>query len=239
MASLELRRLWALHEIDSEIREIQKRAAALDIGQAETKAIHQLEAANAESSAKYKALVQDQADASLQKQGAEDKIKHVETTLYSGTMNNPREVANMQKELEALGRSVEALDAKLAEIHKELPPLKVAEDKLEAQRAELKKRAAAKLAAAHELKPKLEAAYKAAIEKRSAAVKQVSPAMIARYDAIKNRQSGIGMGLISKTYDCGACGTKQPERIIDALKSDRLVTCESCHRILYYTEGVV
>jgi predicted nucleic acid-binding Zn-ribbon protein len=236
---MDLRRLWALHEVDTELTEIKKRAAGLDVGQAEAAAIQTLEAANAESSKLYHDLLTAQTDVNLQRKGTEDKIKQIETKLYSGTITNAREVANYNKELEGLQKQLEGLVSRLEDIAKAIPPLKIKEDKLDAARSELKKKQAAKLAAARELKPKMEAAYKAAVAKRAEALKAVPPPLVARYDAIRARQNGIGMGQVTKTQNCSSCGTNLPERVVDAVKSDRIVTCESCHRILYYTEGVL
>jgi predicted nucleic acid-binding Zn-ribbon protein len=236
MGSLDLRRLWALHEADVEINEIKKRAAGLDVGQAEAQALQTL---GVEDSKAYHDLLAAQADVDLQKQGAEDKLKKTEKTLYGGTIVNPREVATFEKEIEALNRQIESLGEKQAEINHQIPALKAKEDKLEAQRAELKKRQAAKIAAARELKPKLEAAYKAAVARRNEGVKAIPPALLAKYEGVKTRQGGIGMGKITPAHNCSACGTHLAERVINAVKEDRVVTCESCHRILYYTEGVL
>ena len=239
MDSMDLRRLWALHEVDAELADIKKRAAGLDIGQEENKAIQALEALHAESSKLYHDLLAAQSDVTLQKQGAEEKLKQYEKKLYDGGVTNPREIANYEKEVENLKKQVEAHTSRLADIHKAIPPLKIKEDELNEKRDALKKRVAAKLVEARKLKPQLEEAYKAAVAGRAAKAKVVTPGLLARYEAIRNRQQGVGMGMITKDQNCSACGTNQAAKVVESVKTGRIVTCEACHRILYYTEGVL
>ena len=68
---------------------------------------------------------------------------------------------------------------------------------------------------------------------------EVPAGLRAKYDAIRNRQGGIGMARIGKKGNCEMCGTSLPTKVIEDVKDDRTVTCEECHRILYYSESVI
>src|SRR5580704_14854492 len=62
MASPDLRRLWALHEIDAQILDLKRRAARLDAGFAEAAKLKELEAKDATAGEAARALVAEQLD---------------------------------------------------------------------------------------------------------------------------------------------------------------------------------
>src|SRR5688500_809412 len=114
MAEGDLRKLWKLHLIDTAILEIRARAAALDPGkriQAQIDALaKELEASPA------KTLGAELSDLELQQKGIASKIAKIEKDLYGGKIVNPREVENLQKEIEALRRQRAGLDERILEL---------------------------------------------------------------------------------------------------------------------------
>ncbi|HMS55678.1 MAG TPA: hypothetical protein PKA27_09790 [Fimbriimonadaceae bacterium] len=100
MAFTDLRNLYRLHLIDSQIVEIRKTAAALDPGRqimAEIKALENQKSVIEES---WHALHAEQQDLELQAKALQDKINGFDKQLYGGSIVNPREVEAMQKEIE-------------------------------------------------------------------------------------------------------------------------------------------
>lgn len=238
MASSELRRLHRLHEIDQALLEIRKRAASLDPGReaaAELKALQaRLEAAPA------KKLQAELNDLELQQKTFEDKIKRYDKDLYSGKVVNPREVEAMEKEIAHLKSKRTELDGRMLELWEELPEAKRQAEMLEKAVGEAQARLAQAQKAALALKSQLEADYAAKSKARPEAAKEVPPALLAKYEMIRQKHHGAGMGNVDvKTKSCAACGMNLPTRSIELLKEDKTVVCEACHRILYYTEGLV
>lgn len=237
MASADLRKLHRLHLVDSAIVEVRKRAAALDTGQKLAAEIKLLEQRAEQAPAKM--LQSEYNDLELQQKGLEDKQKRFEKELYGGKVVNPREVEAIEKEIAMLKRSRSEIEDKLLEIIERLPEAKAELDKTGEQIAIRKKKLAATQRAALEEKGRLETEFKEKSAMRPDLAKEISPTLLARYEAIRQKQGGIGVAEVNrKDSTCGGCGTHLPERSIEALKEDKTVTCESCHRILYYTEGV-
>jgi predicted nucleic acid-binding Zn-ribbon protein len=239
MASVELRRLFALHQIDAEILDIRRRAARLDVGFEEAAKLKELEAKDASEGAAARALITEQVDTELQQRGFDDKMKKFEKQLFGGTMVNPREVEAMQKEIAILKRNRDALDDRLLELMDLVPAAQKVADSLATQINAAKAAIAAKRQVAVGEKAKLEADYKAAVAKREEAKKAVPPGLFARYDSIAKRHEGVGMAEVVKKKACGACGTLLPARSIQLALEGTVMTCESCHRILYYTDGAI
>lgn len=238
MPSAELRRLYKLHLIDQALNEIRKRAAHLDPGRATAAEIKQLEAEADQAPGRM--LQVELTDLELKQKTFQDKIAKFEKELYGGKVVNPREVEAIQKEIELLKKHRGELDERIMQIWEELPPAKQKLERVEKAIAERKQKLAQEHKAALQTKAQLEAEFKQKSAERPAAAKELSPTLLARYEGIRQKHGGVGMGEVDiRRKTCGACGTSLPTRTIESLKEDKLVTCESCHRILYYNEGVV
>jgi predicted nucleic acid-binding Zn-ribbon protein len=239
MPSLDVQRLWKLHKIDSGLVDIRNQAASLDPGKATRAEIEKLKAEDAEIGGRYRTLNQEMLDLDLLQKGTDDKIKKVEKELYGGLIVSARESEAYQKEIAGLKKHKEDRDERLLELYELIPPAKAAADviheQIEKKRLELgdanKKAQAMKL--------ELEREFARLTKLRPEAAKIVNPALLARYDSIRQRHNGVGMAEVTKKGSCSGCGTGQPERTLQALREDKVATCESCHRILYHTEGVI
>lgn len=240
MASPELQRLWKLAQVDRLVHDIRSRAAALDVGQKLQQELKALEAAEAERSAEARQFGSELADLELAQKGIDDKLKKIDREMYGGKVVNSREVENLEKEIAGLKRQREKQDERILELWELVPPAKSraeeAQKQVAAKRAQLEER---RKKAAIE-KQTLESEFKRLSASRPEIAKAVgNPTLLARYEGIRQRMHGIGMAQVTRQGSCSECGTMQPERTLQTLKDDKLATCDSCHRILYYTEGVV
>jgi len=238
MASLELQRLWKLNQIDAGIADIRTRAAALDPSRALRPEIETLTQQEAEVGGAFRALHAEQTDLELAQKGIEDKLKKIDKELYGGKVVNPREVENYEKEIAALKKQRNAMDDRLLELMELIPPAQKKAEQAAARLTEKKRQLAVAKKTALETKEQLEAEYARLSKARPDALKGISPNLMARYDAIR-KSHGTGMAEILGRRSCSGCGTLLPERSIVSAQDDKVVTCETCHRILYYTEGVV
>lgn len=201
-----------------------------------------LEAAQKEAAAKEgqaKALSGELTDLELQQKSLDDKLKKFEKELYGGKVVNPREVENINREIDQLKRQRGESDGRILELWELVPPAKAeaeaAAKTVEALKSELREFQKGVMAK----KGQIEAEYRRLTGERGIAAADVPPSLIARYDAIRNRHGGIGMSRITKKSACEQCGTSLPTKVVEDVKDDKMVTCEECHRILYYSESVV
>ena len=86
---------------------------------------------------------------------------------------------------------------------------------------------------------RLKAEFARLSAQRPEAAKGIESGLLSRYEAIRQKQGGIGMSKVMKPSTCEMCGMKLPVKSIEAAKDGRVVTCEACHRILYFTEGLI
>ena len=173
-------------------------------------------------------------------QTIQEKVKKIEKDLYGGKIVNPKEVQNYEKEVALLKKQSGGSDERIMELWGLLPPAEKAAEDVQKKIDEKTKELAERRKKALSDKTLLEQDFKkytAARPQLAEAVK--NPTLLARYESIRQRHAGLGMAEVTKRQSCGACGTNLPERTIQLLKDDKIVTCESCHRILYYSEGLV
>jgi uncharacterized protein len=238
MASPELRRLWKLHQIDAALHEIRHRAAALDPGKKETATLQAEEARHAALEGEAKALHGEQLDLELKQRTAQDKAAKFEKELFGGKVVNPREVEAMQKEIATLKKQASSYDDRLLELMDLVPEAQAKVKALEPVIVKAKADLQARRKQALEEKTKLEEAFKANSAARPAAAKEIDAGLLAKYDAIRNK-AGTGMAQIQKGNFCEGCHSHLAERTVQSARDDKLVTCEQCHRILYYTDGLI
>jgi len=238
MSVLDLRKLHKLHLIDLAIFEIKKKAAALDPGRTLQSQIAALQETLDQKTAALHALTSEQKDLELRQKSIDEKLKKIDADLYGGKIVNPREVENLEKEVANQKAARAKMDDRLFELMELIPPAEAAVKAAEAPIAEKKKELAEFQKGVLVKKKELEDEYKANVAARPAAEKDVDPAMLARYNAVKQRCGGIGMTDVKKGA-CAACGMNLPVKLIEAAREGRIATCEACHRILYVTDGLI
>lgn len=239
MASADLLHLWKLHLIDAALHEIRNKAAALDPGRAIMARLESAQRKLEEVGGQAKALHAEQTDLELKQKTIDEKIKKFDKQLYGGQVVNPREVEAINKEIAILKKQRSEMDVRILELWELVPPAQAKAHEAQKEVDALKSELMEFQKEALKLKAQLESEYKQTGSKRAAAAKEVPAGLLARYDAIRQRYGGIGMSRITKRGTCGACGTSLPTKVIEDAKDDRLVTCEECHRILYYSESVI
>lgn len=240
MAANDTLRLWRLAQLDNRLADVRKRAANLDVGQKLATEVKAMEAKEAEVGGAFHALAGESKDLELANAGIADKLKRIDKELYGGKVVSPREVENLEREIAAQKRQRDRNDERLLELMELIPPAEETTKKwgraLEQRRGMLAKRQAE----AKTDQAALQEEYKALAAGRPELAKIVNPSLLARYDAIRQKHGGIGMVEVNrKDNTCTGCGTHLPERTIQGLKDGKTMACETCHRLLYYTEGAV
>lgn len=240
MSSTETQRLWRLAQLDNRLADVRTRAANLDVGQRLAAEVKAVEAKVMETDGAAHALRGESKDLELANGGIEEKIKRIDKELYGGKIVSPREIEGLQKEIEAQRLQRERNEERLLELMDLVPPAEETAKKWHRALTQRREMLAKRQAEAKAERAALEAEYKELAARRPELAKIVGPSLLARYDSIRQRHGGVGMVEVNvKDQTCTACGTHLPERTIQSLKDGKAVACETCHRLLYYTEGAV
>ena len=226
-------KLYRLQQIDSQIDWMNKRLGEIDTALKDDQALKLAEkdAADAEQ-------LQEEARKSLKR--AENhvsqqniKIEQNEATLYSGKVQNPKELQDLQNESASLKRYLEVLEerqliAMLAE-EEASSELQIATEELEKAR----QNSAQTNAALYEEKDKLDKDIERLQGEHQAAANSVEAEDLAFYKKLRTQRRGIAVSKVSEKA-CSACGSTLNSVLLYAARSPNQINCcDICGRILY------
>ncbi len=228
-----LHALYAVQLKDTQIQRAKKAQAALDNGTTAAAASTQAHAEAARRSSIAHTLTGELKDSELKLETLETKRKNYQQKLYQGSVTNARELANMEKEIDMMGRQRSDLDGRVLEL------MEQSEEAREAQTL-----AEAKAAAAAEHHKQTVAAYQARYRtldqelvglnaERQAAVALVEDqTALKRYETLRAKLAGVGIAKIEGGA-CGGCHMTLSSTVIKTVKENAAIqTCENCGRML-------
>ncbi len=165
------------------------------------------------------------------------KIKENEDRLYGGKVRNPRELQDLEADIQALKRRRDELDEKQLEA---MEAVEVAERQEAAAGEALSAAEAARADERRDLmkeKDALEALIGKLEGEREAALISVSADDRTTYDSLRRQKGGKAIALLVEGV-CGLCGVApSSSRIQAARQGGELVRCGNCGRILYAERG--
>lgn len=230
-----MQNLLRLQELDYELDRIEKDKGDLPL-QIE-RSTRRLAAATAD----FKSLQADFEEAEREKKRLEAEIEMLrvkkqqnEEKLYSVTTN--REYDAVTLEIEAVMSKIDECETSVLELIEKLESLDKRREELALQvseLAELNKKQSADLQARIERNAERERHLRAERERIAAVVPR---AQLRLYERIRSGKDGLALVAVVRGA-CGGCFTQiPPQRMMEVRDQDRLITCESCGRILYWSE---
>lgn len=165
--------------------------------------------------------------------GLNAKIQPEEKRLYDGSVRNPKELTNIQHEVELLKEQRSKLEDELLDV---MSRLEIAErefgdaEKRLIQREALWEKEQGELK--HEAK-KLGDLLTRAEAKREAQKPKVNPRVLSIYEEVRKRRGGVAVAHV-QGGNCGGCRVQIPEAVRRrAFSVDQVAQCPNCERILY------
>lgn len=197
----------------------------------------QVEAAAAQAKAAQTALTKAQAvvrELELEIQGVKTKRANTEERMFSGKVTNPKELASLQSESEALQRRISKLEDNLLEA---LIALEEAQDKHAAAGTRLAEVTAQREAQVADL-TRQRAELEQRIARLDAAIAEIRASLSAEnlslYEYLARRKGGRPVALMTRASVCSACGVSVPIAIAQQARDRAQVAfCPSCERILH------
>ncbi|MCI0393530.1 MAG: C4-type zinc ribbon domain-containing protein [Chloroflexi bacterium] len=227
----QVEQLYRLQHMDDEIREKKKRLGEVLRLQKESE---ELVVARKRAEAAAAALQRwrtRQTDLNLELSGLESKVKRSEDRLYSGMVKNPKELSDLQHEIESLVRRRAALEDEILETMIALEEAQAADGaataELDGIRAGWERQQQGLKNEQNELARRLNDLTSL----RQQQVALVTPAMLARYESIGQKRGGVAVVALRNNM-CRGCQTTVPASLVKAVNEGRVVTCDSCDRIL-------
>lgn len=224
--------LWRLQETDSAL---DARRGTIDDARArlgESEEIEAARAAVAEKTIAYRAAEASQKDLELQADDVKSKIAPAETKLYSGAIKNPKELGDLQNDIDQHKRQLSALEDQDIEA---LSAVEAADAELRAAKAELEALEAAWREEQAELNERIER-LSAEVEEyeveRGALASELEPGLLRTYDHVRRAHQGKGVARLDRNL-CLGCRISLPVSTVNKARAgSALVQCPNCERIL-------
>jgi predicted nucleic acid-binding Zn-ribbon protein len=225
--------LYALQQVDLAI---ESRKNALQEAEAKLGSTEELDAAREEAAATKEALRVAEQNFKEREQEANDlmtKIEPLEKKLYQGTILNPKELDDLQHDIESLKRrrsqlddqAIEAMDA-LEVAQREHKEASEQLDELERDSQAGQTKLRAEMAA-------LEAEIAEQQSERDEEASEIDPELLKLYDRIASIRQGRAVAKVEGGA-CQGCRISLPSSLVQRARgSSSIVQCTSCERILY------
>jgi hypothetical protein len=172
-------------------------------------------------------------DLEAEARAQQNKIEQAESSLYGGSVRNPKELQELQEDVASLKRRLTALEDQelesMARVESAQTVLLAAGEYL----SQLESRANSEHGTLMAESSVLARDRQALLAERQAAVSTVAAEMLDAYDSLRRARRGIAVSEVSENA-CAACGTVLTAALQqNARHASQLVYCPSCGRILY------
>jgi predicted nucleic acid-binding Zn-ribbon protein len=168
-----------------------------------------------------------------QVQALESKIEQEQKRLYSGTVTSPKELQNIQHEVDSLKEQHARLEDQLIEVELRLEELNGA---VETASQDVKQREAERASSLPRWETEVQSLNQSItrLEARRAGVRAaIPPRALAVYDRVRERRGGMAVARLQGNT-CTACRVSMPDSVRRQLFApDALVQCPNCERILF------
>ncbi len=223
--------LYDLQQIDTEIRTKKQRLGEVLRLQKEPPALlaarESAAAAEAELKrvrARHKALTDEIA-------ALADKTKRSEDRLYSGVVKNPKELNDLQHEIEALGRRRGALEDEALQAMMTVDERQTSSQAADAERDHLASQFDASVVSLKAEQQALAVQLNRLLEKRQQQAAMAQPALLKAYDQLILEKRGLAVAAL-RHNKCQGCQVTLSASTIRAAGEGKLVRCDSCGRLL-------
>ncbi|MHB8808206.1 MAG: zinc ribbon domain-containing protein [Anaerolineaceae bacterium] len=162
------------------------------------------------------------------------KLSQSDSTLYSGKVQNPKELQDLQQEIQYLKNNIADLEdkqlnqmIKLEEIQASHNSAKNSYNGIASQFETAQSQMAARKETLHLDSERLH-------RKRDVVLASIEPELVTRYEVLRKRKNGLAIAALENGA-CSACGTQlTPSERQEVHQLSKIFLCPTCGRILYH-----
>ena len=166
-------------------------------------------------------------------EGLTARIAPEEKRLYDGSVRNPKELGNIQHEIELLKVSRAKLEDELIEVMARKEAAEAAHGASQKAFIRAEARWEAERGRLSQERVRLSGMLASASARRAAQQGKVQARNLAVYEDVRRRRGGVAVARIAGG-NCGGCRVSIPEAVRRrAFAPDQLAQCPNCERILY------
>lgn len=229
----EARQLYELQEVDLEIEAKREALASVESRLGESAAIVEARAALAKEQERSAELKKAQQLGEWEVEDLRSKVAPLEQKLYSGSVRNPKELIDLQEQVEHLKKARRGCEDRVLDIMAEV---EATQTRMDTRIEELKRmeenwlQEQSRLA---EEQADLSASLARLEQKREELVSRIDSASLELYQALRGKRQGRAVAKVEQGM-CQGCRIVLPwSELQRARIGQEPVQCSSCERILY------
>ena len=181
----------------------------------------------------HKLAEQDRRSEDVEAQALRLKIQGAESSLYGGSVRNPKELQDLQAEVEALKRRLNTVEERELEAMVRLEAALGTIEAAEARLDQVSTRFAGEQAQLLQERANLSQSLTDLEAERDAAVAATSAEHLRQYERLLQSRRGMAVAQVTDGA-CEACGTALTAALQQSARhASELTYCPSCGRILY------
>ncbi len=223
--------LYRLQQTDDTLRDAKKRLARVITLQSRSQ---ELVASQKQVEETVRALEKwhaQQSNLNLELQSLNDKTKRSEDRLYSGLVKNPKELEDLQREIDSLGRRRSTLEDELLEAMIAYESAQEENSDAVGFHQEVREKWERQQSALNDEQAELVERIKRLTEQRKAQLKIIEPGYLATYENLAKRIGNLVVVEL-RNHRCTGCQVRVPDNRVKAADEGQLATCDNCGRIL-------
>jgi predicted nucleic acid-binding Zn-ribbon protein len=162
------------------------------------------------------------------------KLEETESTLYSGTITNPKELQDLQMEAESLKRFLSTLEDRLLDAMMDLEQAENDVENTQSILEDTERLRNIEHQQLHQEQEQLTEDNDRLDGDREAALASVSIDDLTLYESLRERHGGAIVALLEEDGSCSMCGLSIAASLRQKIRSGKqIVQCNQCKRILY------
>lgn len=225
--------LYELQQIDLTLIQHQKRLQAIATQLADNAAVQAAQATVHQAEATLKPLRTRLRDIELQVQSTRSKRESTEKRLYSGSVTNPKELSDMQNEIESLKKWLSELEDRNLEAMVEVEDAETVLSDAQSTLAQVMNDAAVENRDLLSEKQRLESEMSKFQQKRVDAVKVIDAPHVQLYESLRPQKANQPVAHLTADDTCSVCGIRQMGVVTKEIRrGEDIIYCKNCKRIL-------
>jgi len=227
------RQLYELQEFDLEIEAKRETLEQIEEQLGDSEALVEMKANLARQEEQLARLVGEQRALEWQVDDLSEKIALEEDKLYGGSVRNPKELSDLQQEVEHLKQRRRELEDRMLDIMSEIETTEAKITAQSGQIQEMEQKWQEEQDSLQAEKSRLLSELTTLDEKRRATVAQIDPDSLDLYERLIQTRQGRAVAKVEQGM-CQGCRISLPmTELQQARGGQQLVQCGSCGRILY------
>ena len=225
--------LYRIQQIDSRLDQIQSRLQSIQSALAESAEVKAAREKIEQTQVNLRNIEHSLKQAEIDAQAQRIKLDQAEASLYGGSINNPKELKDLEKDVASLKKRLRELEDVQLDIMLNLESAREELQKAQTNYNSIQGQIISQNAALLTEQETLQKERETVRSRRVAAISGVDGASLALYESLREKRSGIAVAAVSNS-ECEVCGASMtPGHAQSVRTSSQLVHCPMCGRILY------